>query len=131
MAKEYINPETLHKPSGYYHVVKSGNIVFIAGQVGLDQDGQIVGDGNIEVQASQVLANLEAAIKSAGGTKEDIVSTTTYIINRDDIPGVRKSREGFFENAPTSTLVIVSALARPEFLIEIEARAIIGDSCGC
>lgn len=127
MTKEYINPKTIHAPGNYYHVVKSGNIVFIAGQVALDLDGQIVGAGNIEAQTSQVLANLEAAIKSAGGTKEDIMSTTTYIINREDIPGLRKAREGFFENAPTSTLVIVSALARSEFLVEIEARAVIED----
>ena len=128
MPKEFINPSTIHQPAGYTHVVKSGNTVFIAGQVAIDKNGQIVGEGDIEAQTRQALANLEAAVKAAGGKKEDILSITTYILQRDDLPGLRKAREGFFgDNPPASTLLVISGLARPEFLIEIEARAIIGD----
>ena len=128
MPKEFINPSTIHEPTGYTHVVKSGSTVFIAGQVALDKNGQIVGEGNIEAQTRQALANLEAAIKAAGGKKEDIMSITTYILDRDDLPGLRKARGDFFgDNPPASTLLVISGLARPEFLIEIEARAIIGD----
>ena len=127
MPKEFINPSTIHQPTGYTHVVKSGSTVFIAGQVAMDKNGQIVGEGDIEAQTRQALANLEAAVKAAGGKKEDILSITTYILDRDDLPGLRKAREGFFDNPPASTLLVISGLARPEFLIEIEARAVIGD----
>ena len=127
MPKEFINPSTIHQPTGYTHVVKSGSTVFIAGQVAMDKNGQIGGEGDIEAQTRQALANLEAAVKAAGGKKEDILSITTYILDRDDLPGLRKAREGFFDNPPASTLLVISGLARPEFLIEIEARAVIGD----
>ena len=127
MPAEFINPSTIHQPTGYTHVVKSGNTVFIAGQVAMDKSGQVVGEGDIEAQTRQALANLEAAVKAAGGKKEDILSITTYILDRDDLPGLRKAREGFFDNPPASTLLVISGLARPEFLIEIEARAVIGD----
>ena len=127
MPKEFINPSTIHQPTGYTHVVKSGSTVFIAGQVAMDKNGQIVGEGDIEAQTRQALANLEAAVKAAGGKKEDILSITTYILDRDDLPGLRKAREGFFDNPPASTLLVISGLACPEFLIEIEARAVIGD----
>jgi len=128
MPVEFINPSTIHQPTGYTHVVKSGNIVFIAGQVGMDKNGQVVGEGDIEAQTRQTLANLEAAVKAAGGKKEDILSITTYILDRNDLPGLRKARGDFFgDNPPASTLLVISGLARPEFLIEIEARAVIGD----
>ncbi|MCZ6788682.1 MAG: RidA family protein [Chloroflexi bacterium] len=128
MPREFINPSAIHKPTGYTHVVKSGNIVFIAGQVGMDRDGKVVGEGDIEAQTRQTLANLETAVKAAGGKKEDILSITTYILDRDDLPGLRKARGDFFgDNPPASTLLVISGLARPEFLIEIEARAVIGD----
>ena len=127
MPAEFINPSTIHQPTGYTHVVKSGNIVFIAGQVGVDKDGQVVGEGDIEAQTRQTLANLEAAVKAAGGKKEDILSITTYILDRNDLPGLRKARGDFFGDNPlASTLLVISGLARPEFLIEIEARAVIG-----
>ncbi len=128
MPGEFINPSTIHQPAGYTHVVKSGNTVFIAGQVAMDKNGQVVGEGDIEAQTRQALANLEAAVTAAGGKKEDILSITTYILDRDDLPGLRKARGNFFgDNPPASTLLVISGLARPEFLIEIEARAVIGD----
>jgi len=128
MPAEFINPSDIHQPTGYTHVVKSGNIVFIAGQVSMDKNGQIVAEGDIEAQTRQTLANLETAVKAAGGKKEDILSITTYILDRNDLPGLRKARGDFFgDNPPASTLLVISGLARPEFLIEIEARAVIGD----
>ena len=125
MTKEFINPTTIHTPYGYTHVVKSGNTVFIAGQVGMDVDGKIVGEGDMEAQTRQAASNLEAAVQAAGGSKDDIMSITTYILNREDLVGLRKGLQGFFNQPPASTLLIVSGLARPEFLVEIEAKAII------
>jgi enamine deaminase RidA (YjgF/YER057c/UK114 family) len=125
MPKEYINPNTLHTPTGYTHVVKSGTMVFMAGQVGLDNNGQLVGKDDAEAQTRQALTNLEEAVRAAGGKKEDIMSMTIFLVNRNDISGLRKGMSGFFDNPPANTLLIISGLARPEFLIEIEARAII------
>ncbi len=128
MPKEFINPDSLSKPPSYSHVVKAGNLVFIAGQIAVNSSGDVVGAGDIEAQAQQIFANLDAAMKAAGGTREDIVATTVYIINRDDLPGFRKAREQFFGNVrPTSTLLLISGLARPELLLEIQAIAVIGE----
>lgn len=127
MSKQSINPGTLSKPVGFSQVVKAGNMVFIAGQVSVDSKGEVVGKADIEAQARQVYANLEAAVKAAGGKKEDLAATTTYLVNREHVPTVRRVREAFYgANPPTSTLVIVSGLVRPEYLMEVEAIAVIG-----
>lgn len=130
MPKQFINPESLSRPTGYTHVVKSENLVFIAGQVGADRHGNVAA-GDVMAQARQVLANLEEAVKAAGGARGDILSITMYVVDtvsRDQMPALRALRGEFFgERPPASTLVFVSGLARPELLIEIEARAVVGD----
>ena len=130
MTKQFINPDSLSRPTGYTHVVKAGNLVFIAGQVGVDRNGSVAG-GDVLAQARQVLANLDAAIKAAGGSKKDIMSITMYVVDtvsRDQMPALRAMRGEFFgDRPPASTLVFVSGLARPELLIEIEARAVVGE----
>ncbi len=130
MAKQFINPDNLSRPTGYTHVVKAGNLVFIAGQVGADRNGNVA-VGDVMAQARQVLANLEEAMKAAGGTKKDTVSITMYVVDtvsRDQMSALRAMRAEFFgDRPPASTLVFVSGLARPELLIEIEARAVLGD----
>ncbi len=127
MPKQTINPPTLSKPTGYSHVVKAGNTVYIAGQIAVNAKGEVVGAGDARAQAKQVFANLEAAVKAAGGAKEDIVSITTYLVSREHIPAYREARIAFFaENPPTSTLLIISGLAMPELLIEVSAIAVLG-----
>lgn len=130
MPKQFTNPEGLSRPTGYTHVVKAGGLVFIAGQVGADKNGTVAA-GDVLAQARQVLANLEVAVKAAGGTRQDIVSITMYVVDtvgRDVMPALRQMRAEFFgANAPAATLVFVSGLARAELLIEIEARAVVGD----
>ncbi len=129
MSKQFINPEPLSRPTGYTHVVKDGNLVFIAGQVGADKNGSVVA-GDVLAQARQVLANLEECIKAAGGNRRDIVSITMYVVdtvNREQLPALRSMRADFFgDRPPAATLILVSGLARPELLIEIEARAVLG-----
>ncbi|MBI4201400.1 MAG: RidA family protein [Chloroflexi bacterium] len=127
MPKQFINPSTLSTPTGYSHVVKTGTLAFIAGQVAVEKGGNVVGTGDIEAQARQVFANLDTAVKSAGGRKQDIVSTTVYLTNRDHLTAYRKAREVYFgsSNLPTSTLLFISGLARPELLMEVEAIAVI------
>jgi enamine deaminase RidA (YjgF/YER057c/UK114 family) len=127
MPKEFLNPPALSQPTGYTHVVKAGNTVYIAGQVAVSSKGEMIGAGDVKAQTRQVLTNLEAAVKAAGGAKKDIVSITTYLVSRDHLPAYREARSEFFgENPPASTLLIISGLARPELLIEISAVAVLG-----
>jgi enamine deaminase RidA (YjgF/YER057c/UK114 family) len=126
MPKEFINPDTHATPTGYTHAVKTGNLVFVAGQVSRDKSGEVVGVGDAAAQTKQVLANLDAAVQAAGGTLGDIVSTTVYMVNRDDLPAFREARGEFWgSHPPTSTLLLISGLALPEFLIEIKAVAVL------
>lgn len=127
MPKQTNNPPALSKPTGYSHVVKAGNTVYFAGQIAVNAKGEVVGAGDARAQAKQVFANLEAAVKAAGGAKEDIVSITTYLVSREHIAAYREARIAFFgENPPASTLLIISGLAMPELLIEITAIAVLG-----
>ena len=121
------NPPTLSKPTGYMHVVEvsgPGKTIYIAGQIALDKDGKVVGEGDMKAQAEQVFKNLEAALASAGAKFSDVVKMNTYITDMDKAPAVREVRARYFgETMPASTLVQVSKLARPEFLLEIEVIA--------
>ena len=126
-SQQYINPETMAKPRGYTHAVKVGNTVYIAGQVSVALDGSVVGKGDPEAQARQIWRNLEAAVQAAGGTLQNIVKTTTYVTDIEYGAVVRTVREDLFRtsNPPTSTLLVVSALANPDFMVEIEAIAVV------
>ena len=127
-SKQYDNPKSMSQPRGYTQVVKVGNTVYIAGQVGVAEDGSVVGKGDPEAQVRQTWRNLEAAARSAGGTLQDIVKTTTYVTNIAHAGAVRKVREDLYQSSspPTSTLLVVSELADPDFLVEIEAIAVVG-----
>ena len=122
---KHVNPDTLSKPRGYTHVVKAEDTVYIAGQVGVAQDGTLVGAADPEAQVRQIWRNLEAAVNSMGGTLRDIVKTTTYITNIEYAAAVRKVRDELYQTSdlPTSTLVVVTGLASPDYLVEIEAIA--------
>ncbi len=129
-SNQYLNPRTMSPPRGYTQVVKSGNTVYIAGQVAAAQDGSVVGKGDAEAQARQIWRNIEAAVKAAGGTGvQNVVKTTTYVTNIQHAVGVRKVREELFKSftPPTSTLLVVAGLASPDYMIEIEAIAVVGE----
>ena len=126
------NPETLSKPMGYSHVaeINSGKLVYIAGQIALDREGQLVGKDDFAAQVRQVFTNLGAALESAGGSFADVVKLNCYCVARVDrsqIPVVREIRDQFVNTKapPVSTFVFVSDLVRPEWLIEIEAVAVV------
>ena len=123
----YVNPPGLTKPSGYTHVVISsdGRTVYVAGQVAFDSVGQVVGLGDFKAQATQVFANLGRALASVGATFGDVMKTTTYITDVRNLGMLREARARYFDpiRAPANTLIPVSALARPELLLEIEAIA--------
>jgi 2-iminobutanoate/2-iminopropanoate deaminase len=124
------NPSTIHKPTGYSHVaeVTKGKIVFIAGQVALDRDGNLVGKDDYSIQTRQVFENLKAAVRAVGGTLRDIVKLGYYCVDLSHLPEIRAVRDTFLdkESPPVSTAVEVRRLFRPDILIEIEAIAVIG-----
>jgi enamine deaminase RidA (YjgF/YER057c/UK114 family) len=128
-APRFINPPSLVKPTGYTHVVVApdGRTVYIAGQVAFDSAGQLVGSGDFRAQAEQVLRNLDRAISSVGGSLQDVVKTTTFITDLKYVPTLREVRSKHLDagHPPANTLLVVSSLARPEFLIEIEAVAVL------
>jgi len=125
-----MNPPELGTPPGYSQVVvvRGGHTVFIAGQTALDQNGEVVGKGDFAVQAAQVFQNLAVALRSVGCTAANLIKLTVFLRNMDDLSAYREARNRFFETvtppaAPAVTLVQVSRLYGPDFLIEIEAVA--------
>jgi 2-iminobutanoate/2-iminopropanoate deaminase len=121
------NPPTLSKPTGYTHIVEvpgPAKMIYISGQIALDKDGKVVGEGDMKAQAEQVFKNLEAALSAAGAKFSDVVKMNTYLTDMDKAPAVREVRARYFgETTPASTLVQVVKLARPEFMIEVEVVA--------
>jgi enamine deaminase RidA (YjgF/YER057c/UK114 family) len=131
MEKRFINPSNLHRPRGYTHavVVDGSRLVFIAGQVAFDKEGNLVGKGDLRAQTEKALDNLVAALAAAGATPADVVKVNTYVVNYRpaDYPIIREARARIFDgqNPPASTLIGVQALAVEELLIEIEAIAMV------
>ena len=128
MAHQIISPKSVHSTAGvgYSHVARAGNTLYIAGQVALDRDNRLVGEGDIEAQVRQVYANLRAILEELGGTLASVVKFTTYLASRQHLEAFRKVRnEVLREPFPPNTLVFVQGLARPEYLVEIEAIAVL------
>jgi 2-iminobutanoate/2-iminopropanoate deaminase len=125
------NPAHLHKPFGYSHVaeVTGGKIIYLAGQVALNAAGNLVGENDFAAQLRAVFANLNAALAAAGTTFHDVVKLNYYCADSVDLslqlPVIREVRDSYVNTAapPASTLVVVRRLARPEWLIEVEAVA--------
>src|SRR5262245_11769998 len=133
MPKEYINPDNLF-PSlshGFSQIVVATGkrMVFISGQTAWDEQKNIVGGDSVLEQARQAFCNLEKAMGAAGGTLKDIVTLRIYVVDYQAECGTAVGtilRETFSpKNPPASTWIGVSALAVPEFLIEIEATAVL------
>ena len=116
------------KPS-YSHVVTvtgPGKLVYIAGQLARDIDGNCVGKGDMRAQLEQTFKNLDACLKAAGATWADVVKTNTYVTDFDEFQKHGDVRMRYFGVAtPTSTTVQISRLAGPDFMIEIEAVAVV------
>jgi enamine deaminase RidA (YjgF/YER057c/UK114 family) len=120
----HLNPPGLSTPTGYTHVVapQRGRLVFIAGQVAADAKGNVVGKGDFTAQTKQVYENLRTAVTAAGATMADVAKINVYVTDVSQISTMREIRQQYFSNnPPASTLVQVVALARPEYMIEIEA----------
>jgi enamine deaminase RidA (YjgF/YER057c/UK114 family) len=129
MAKTALNPDGLPLPRGSYSLVniaEPGRMVFIAGQTASDPEGNVIGIGDPGTQTRYVLGKIQRAVEAVGGTLNDVVAMnvfTTDVRYHRDINETR--REVLGSNFPTSTMVQVVALARPELLLEINAIAVI------
>jgi reactive intermediate/imine deaminase len=119
--------EGLPEPFSHYtDAVRAGNLLFVSGCVAVDADGKLVGEGDVVAQARRVFANIGLCLEAAGATFADVVKVTTYLTDVADRAAINPVRQEFFGDArPASTLVEVSALVLPEFLIEVEAVAVI------
>ena len=132
MTKEFFSPATLPPPVGYSHIAKvnKGTMIYLAGQVSSDASGKLVGEGDFEAQAEQVFKNLKIAVEAAGGAMTDIVKLNVYLVaevGQAEVPKLRAIRDRYVnkEKPPASTLVVVTRLARPGWLVEIEAVAVL------
>ena len=125
------NPETLFKPQAYTQVVEAAGrrTIFVSGQVSQDAQGKVVAPGDFRGQARQVFANLRAALEAAGASPADVTKMTTFIVDYkpEQRAVIAEARAEFLGGAqpPASTLIGITALADPAYLLEIEAIAVI------
>jgi enamine deaminase RidA (YjgF/YER057c/UK114 family) len=126
MPIQRIQPKGLAPTTVYSHVVRAGNTVYIAGQTAADASGKVVGVGDSEAQTAQVFENIKTALASVGGSLANLVKITSYLTRAESIEGYRRARARYLaSNLPASTLVVVSRLANPDYLVEIEAVAVL------
>lgn len=129
MHRQVLTPAGVAAPAANYShgVIASGPFLFVAGQVPVDENGQLVGPGDPSAQARQVLVNLQRVVESAGGRLEDAVRTTVYLTRLEHRLPVGEVRSEFFPALPpANTLLVVSSLALPEYLVEIDAIVPLG-----
>ncbi len=102
--------------------MKLGDLLFVSGNVATDRSGNLVGAGDCEAQSRQVMANIRAIVEGAGATMQDVVKITCFLTDINDYDGYSKVRsETWPSSPPASSTVAVTALVRPEFLVEVEA----------
>ena len=132
MPRQNIQPDALakrvvdgHVLYSHVVVVEGKRMIFIAGQLARDRHGNLVGKGDMRAQLRQVGENIKAALAAAGATLNDIVKTTTYVTDIDEFFKHVEVRMEYFGALPTSTTVEVRRLAHPDFLVEVEAIAVV------
>ena len=131
MSLEHIHPEGLVNAGSFTQVVATtgSKTIYVSGQVSWDVDGGIVGEGDFAAQAKKAHENLVVALEAAGATPADVAKTTVYIVNYDPsmVRGLNDARKAVFAGTtpPANTLIGVQALAMPEFMIEVEAIAVV------
>ena len=130
MLKQQIRTSKIADPGTHYSqaiaVPSKGVMVFVSGMTARRSDGTIAGIGDIEEQTRQVCENIKCTLEAAGGSMDDVCRVDVFLRNIGDRERVNKVRRQFFRSPPpASTLVEVSKLASPEFLVEISAIAVI------
>ena len=130
MPKKQVTSSKLRQPSGHFsHATMAearGRMVFISGMTSRRADGTIAGIGDIEAQTRQVCENLKAAVEEAGGTLDDVCRVDVYVRNMEHFEAIHKVRAQYFkEPLPASTMVEITKMTSPEYLIEINAIAVL------
>jgi 2-iminobutanoate/2-iminopropanoate deaminase len=132
MLKTQIVSPNIRQPNGHFSqatmIAARGRLVFISGMTARRADGSIAGIGDIDAQTRQVCENIKSAVEQAGGTMDDICRVDVYVRNMEHFEQIHKVRREYFKPpAPASTMVEVCKMTSPEYLIEINAIAVIGD----
>ena len=127
-----VNPAEIAAPLGAYSQaarVKTGELVFIAGQVGVNAAGELVGPGDVGAQARQTFENIGAVLASMGGSFSNIVELTTFVVGRESVEPYLAARREFYpelfpeSDYPPNTLLVIRGLVREEFLVEVKVIA--------
>ncbi len=127
-----VNPQGVPAPIGAYSAVvqaNCGRVAYLAGQVALNADGQLVGAGDVAAQTRQVFQNLGAALEGIGASFSDVLEFTTYLVGRDAVQPFIQARSEIFPSMypngdyPANTLLVVGGLVREELLVEVKAVA--------
>jgi 2-iminobutanoate/2-iminopropanoate deaminase len=135
MSKQQISTGNLREPNGHFSqataIEASGRLVFISGMTARKPDGTIAGIGDIEAQTHQVCQNIKNAVEAAGGTLADVCRVDVYVRNIEHFELIHKVRREYFHAPlPASTMVEVSKMVSPDYLIEISAIAVVGNGNG-
>lgn len=132
MVTQFHNPSALGPTNGWSHAVShtGGKTIYVSGQVAA-KDGEVVGKGDIKAQTKQTFENLKTALAAAGATFNDVVKMSIFVVGLKSelVPSIREIRAQYvnMSNPPASTLVGVTALVGPDWLIEIEAVAVVAE----
>jgi len=130
MAKTEISSPKLRAPSGVFShataVEATGRFVFVSGMVARKADGSIAGIGDITEQTRQVCENVKAALEAAGGTLDDVCRVDVYVRNMEHFDAIHKVRAQYFKPPwPASTMVEITKMTHPDYLIEMSAIAVL------
>ena len=132
MSKQQVRSDKLRQPSGVFShataIEARGRLVFISGMTSRRTDGSIAGIGDIEAQTRQVCENIKAAVEAAGGTLHDVCRVDVYVRNMEHFEAIHKVRREYFKPPlPASTMVEVTKMVSPDYLIEINAIAVVAE----
>jgi enamine deaminase RidA (YjgF/YER057c/UK114 family) len=131
MQAQFINPSGLPPTTGWTHVVtcSGAKTVYISGQVSVNERGEVAGKGDLRAQTERTFENIKIALAAVGASFRDVVKTSLYVVGLKpaDVPVIREVRSRYLaaDQPPASTLVGVSALVGADWLIEIEAVAVL------
>ena len=134
LERSFVEPEGVAPPAGKYsHAVRvgGGEMLFIAGQIATDVDGNLAGAGDAAAQTRQIFANIDNVLKGAGGSFADVVEFTYYLAGRATVQPFLEARSEVFDEVfptgkyPTATLLVVDGLVREDLLLEISALAVL------
>ena len=134
LERSFVEPEGVAPPAGKYsHAirVRGGEMLYIAGQIATDVDGNLAGAGDAAAQTRQIFANIDNVLKGAGGSFADVVEFTYYLAGRATVQPFLEARSEVFDEVfptgkyPTATLLVVDGLVREDLLLEISALAVL------